>query len=211
MQIHNICITGSIVHQKSKQRQDEEEVEGEEEEEEEELHWRQRTIKFYDNSIVLKKNNFQLCLTKNVRYVLHLPDLKQIFQRRLEIEFHRQIKRLTFKIGNIHHSTKIDYNCKTLIQNFIPELKKEFEIEEVHVTQEQNAPVATTLSHLLLVGNFTFLCINLKLLDRTATIRLQVDKERIFTHATIILTRFNVDTQKLIRFFEQRELCASGR
>ena len=111
-----------------------------------------------------------MCLTKNIRFVLLLPDLKERFKERLEIEFHRQISRLTFKIGNIHHSTKINYNCRTLIQDFIPELKEKFEIEEVQVTQEQNAPVATILSNLLMVGNFTFLAINLKLLSRSVNI-----------------------------------------
>ena len=194
MLINNICITGSIAHHNLS------------ESEEEKLNWRQRTIKFYDNSIVLKKKNYQFCLTKNIRYVLHIPDLKERFKQRLEIEFHRTIKHLTFKIGNIHHSTQIHYNCQTLIQSFIPELKKSFDIEEVLVTQEQNAPVAMTLSNLLQVGTFTFLAINLKLLDRTVTIQLQVDKARIFTHATIIITRYTTKTKQLIQFFVDREV-----
>ena len=154
----------------------------------------------------MKRNNFQLCLTKNIRFVLLLPNLKERFKERLEIEFHRKISRITFKIGNIHHSTQINYNCRTLIQEFIPELKKKFEIEEVQVTQEQNAPVSTTLSNLLMVGNFTFLAINLKLLSKTVTIRLQVDKARTFTHATLIITRFYSETQRLLRFFKDREI-----
>ena len=144
-----------------------------------------------------------MCLTKNIRFVLLLPNLKERFRERLEIEFHRQISRLTFKIGNIHHSTKINYNCRTLIKDFIPELKEKFEIDEVQVTQEQNAPVAMTLSNLLMVENFTFLAINLKLLSRTVTIRLQVNKGRTFTHTTLIVTCFNADTQRLLRFFEE--------
>ena len=106
MQVHNICITGSIVHKT---------VRDEEEDIHNKLNWHQRKIQFFDNSIILKKNNFQLCLTKNIRFVLLLPDLKERFKKRLEIEFHRQISRLTFKIGNIHHSTKINYNCRTLM------------------------------------------------------------------------------------------------
>ena len=196
MQVHNICITGSITHKADKKEKDINKK----------LAWRQRKIKFFDNSIVLKRNNFQLCLTKNIRFVLLLPNLKERFKERLEIEFHRKISRITFKIGNIHHSTQINYNCRTLIQEFIPELKKKFEIEEVQVTQEQNAPVSTTLSNLLMVGNFTFLAINLKLLSKTVTIRLQVDKARTFTHATLIITRFYSETQRLLRFFEDREI-----
>ena len=195
MQVHNICITGSIVH-KTERDEAEEDIHNK-------LNWHQRKIQFFDNSIILKKTNFQLCLTKNIRFVLLLPNLKERFRERLEIKFHRQISRLTFKIGNIHHSTKINYNCRTLIEDFIPELKEKFEIDEVQVTQEQNAPVAMTLSNLLMVGNFTFLAINLKLLSRTVTIRLRVDKGRTFTHATLIVTRFNADTQRLLCIFEE--------
>ena len=193
MQVHNICITGSITHKTDRNEKDTYNR----------LAWRQRKIKFFDNSIVLKRNNFQLCLTKNIRFVLLLPNLKERFKERLEIEFHRKISRITFKIGNIHHSTQINYNCRTLIQEFIPELKKKFEIEEVQVTQEQNAPVSTTLSNLLMVGNFTFLAINLKLLSKTVTIRLQVDKARTFTHATLIITRFYSETQRLLKLLRR--------
>ena len=92
-----------------------------------------------------------------------------------------------------------------MIEDFILELKEKFEIVEVQVTQEQNAQVAMTLSNLLMVGNFTFLAINLKLLSRTVTITLQVDKGRTFTQATLIVTHFNAGTQRLL-CFEEREI-----
>ena len=69
MLIHNICITGQIEHYNN------------------DFNWRQRNIQFFDNSIVLKKNNYQLCLTKNIRSVLLLPNLKNLFKKRLELEF----------------------------------------------------------------------------------------------------------------------------
>ena len=53
-----------------------------------------------------------------------------------------------------------------------------------------------------MVGNFTVLAINLKLLSR----RLPVDKGRTFTHATLIVAHFNSDTQRLLRFFEEWEI-----
>ena len=83
MQVHNICITGSIVHKTDR--------DGAEEDIHNKLNWHQRKIQFFDNSIIKKKNNFQLCLTKNIRFVLLLPDLKERFRERLEIEFHRQL------------------------------------------------------------------------------------------------------------------------
>ena len=63
-----------------------------------------------------------------------------------------------------------------------------------------------TLSNLLMVRDFTFLAINLKLSSRSVTIRLQVDKGRTFTHTTIIVTLFSAETQRLLHFFEEREI-----
>ena len=190
MLIHNICITGYIQHFSS------------------DFSWRQRKIKFYDNSIVLKKGNYQLCLTKNIRSVLLLPDLKLLFKRRLELEFQRGIKNLDFKIGNIHHSCKINFNSRNLLGTFIPQLQKTFPIEDCLVTQEQNTPVHVMVKNLLEAESYTFLSINLKLLNSSVTIRLQVDKTKAFTHCTIILTRFSGKTQELINFFIERQLKA---
>ena len=89
-----------------------------------------------------------------------------------------------------------------LIENFIPELNKKFTIEEFQVTQEQNAPVQTTLNSLLTLGKLTFLSINLKLLNRTVTVRLQVDKTKVFTHATLLVTQYSPQTKILLEFFQ---------
>ena len=80
MQVHNICITASIVY---KTFSDEEDIHNK-------LNWHQRKIQIFDNSIILKKK-IELCLTKNIKFVLLLPGLKERFKERLEIEFHRQI------------------------------------------------------------------------------------------------------------------------
>ena len=189
MRVNNVCITGSITLKEDGKP----------------FQWRQKTVQFYDNSIVLKKKHYQLCLTKNIRCVLKLKNLLQIFKRRIELEFGQEIESVALKIGNIHHSTKLDFNSHTLIENFIPELNKSFTIEECQVTQEQNAPVQTTLTSLLMLGNLTFLAINLKLLDRTVTIKLQVDKTKIFTHATLIITQFSQPTQRLIDLFKAHQ------
>ena len=73
------------------------------------------------------------------------------------------------------------------------------------MTQEQNTPVQTTLANLLQEG-YTFLSINLKLLNRMSTIHLQVDRTKVFTHATIILTQFSEKTEELVNFFIEREI-----
>ena len=168
MLIHNICITGQIEHFTN------------------DFNWRQRNIQFFDNSIVLKKNNYQLCLTKNIRSVLLLPNLENLFKKRLELEFQSEIVNIELKIGNIHDSSRIRFNSRSLLEKFIPQLQGKFKIDECLVTQEQNTPVQTMLANLLQEG-YTFLSINLKLLNKTSTIHLQVDRTKVFTDATIIL------------------------
>ena len=187
MLIHNICITGQIEHFTN------------------DFNWHQRNIQFFNNSIVLKKNNYQLCLTKNIHSVLLLPNLKNFFKKRLELEFQREIVNIELKIGNIHHSSHIRFNSRSLLEKFIPQLQEKFKIDECLVTQEQNTPMQTTLPNLLQEG-YTFLSINLKLLNKTSTIHLQVDRTKVFMHATITLTQFSQKTKELVNFFIEREI-----
>ena len=73
------------------------------------------------------------------------------------------------------------------------------------MTQEQNTPMQTTLANLLQEG-YTFLSINLKLLNKTSTIHLQVDRTKVFMHTTIILTQFSQKTEELMNFFIKQEI-----
>ena len=73
------------------------------------------------------------------------------------------------------------------------------------MTQEQNTPVQTTIANLLQEG-YTFLSINLKLLNKTSTIHLQVDRTKVFTHTTIILMQFSQKTEELMNFFIEQEI-----
>ena len=187
MLIHNMCITEQIEHFTN------------------DFNWRQRNIQFFDNLIVLKKNNYQLCLTKNIHSVLLLPNLKNLFKKRLELEFHWQIINIELKIGNIHHSSHIRFNSRSLLEKFILQLQEKFKIDECLVTQEQNTPVQTTLANLLQEG-YTFLSINLKPLNKTSTIRLQIDRTKVFMHATIILMQFSEKTEELVNFFIEWEI-----
>ena len=166
MLIHNICIMGQIEHLNN------------------DFSWRQRNIQFF-NSIILKKNNYQLCLTKNIHSVLLLPNLKNLFKKSLELEFQHEIVNIELRIGNIHHSSRICFNSQSLLEKFIPQLQEKFKIDECLVTQEQNTPIQTTLAHLLQEG-YTFLSINLKLLNRMSTIRLQVDHTHYNNPNTIL-------------------------
>ena len=142
---------------------------------------------------------------KSIRSVLLLPNLKSLFKKRLELEFQWEIANIELRIGNIHHSSSIHFNSQSLLEKFIPQLQEKFKIDECLVTQEQNTPVQNTPANLLQEG-YTFLSINLKLLNKTSTIHLQVDRMKVFTHANIILTQFSQKTKELMNFFIKREI-----
>ena len=117
----------------------------------------------------------------------------------------REIVNIELKIGNIHHSSRIHFNSRSLLEKFIQQLQEKFKIDECLVTQEQNIPVQTTLADLLQEG-YTFLWINLKLLNKTSTIHLQVDQTKVLTHTTIILMQFSQKTEELMNFFIEQEI-----
>ena len=97
MLIHNICITGQIEHFNN------------------DFNLCQRNIQFFNNSIVLKKN---------IHSILLLPNLKNLFKKRFELEFQREITKIELRIGNIHHSSRIHYNSQGLLEKFIPQLQE---------------------------------------------------------------------------------------
>ena len=188
MRINNICIAGTIVHTSKN------------------FEWRRPTnIRFYDNTIVVKKESFQFTLTRNIREVLELRNLKNCIRKRLELEFHRPIRRIFLKISNIHESLKIRYTDREIISHFLPTLKKDFDISEVNVTQEQNSPVPVSIETLLRTNDynhFTFLCITVKLLKKSASLKMQVDRQRQGMHLTLIISKFTSRTPHLIQYLQ---------
>ena len=92
------------------------------------------------------------------------------------------------------------------MNTFLPLLQKTNTINQIFITQEPNVQCPTTLDTVFALQNLTYLAFTLKLLKNKATIKLQLNKEKMETHLTLILTNFYEDTQKLVTFLNDKHL-----
>ena len=92
------------------------------------------------------------------------------------------------------------------MNTFLPLLQKTNAINQIVITQEPNVPSPTTLDTVFVLQNLTYLAFTLKLLKNKATIKLQLSKEKMETHLTLILTNFYEDAQKLVTFLNDKHL-----
>ena len=116
-----------------------------------------------------------------------------------------KILTLNVRVSNIQYSRKLNFDKTTLVNTFLP-LLQNTTINQIFITQESNVPSPTTLDTVYLLQNFTYLAFTLKLLKNKATIKLQLSKEKMETHLTLILTNFHKDTQDLITFLDNKQL-----
>ena len=92
------------------------------------------------------------------------------------------------------------------MNTFLPLLQSTSTINQIFITQEPNIPSPTTLDTIFALQNLTYLAFTLKLLKNKATIKLQLNKEKMETHLTLILTNFYEDAQDLITFLNDKHL-----
>ena len=69
---------------------------------------------------------------------------------------------------------------------FLPLLQKTNTINQIFITQEPNVLSPTALDTVFVLQNLTYLAFTLKLLKNKATIKLQLSKEKMETHLTLI-------------------------
>ena len=89
------------------------------------------------------------------------------------------------------------------MNTFLPLLQRTNTINQIFITQGPNIPSPTTVFAL---QNPTYLAFTLKLLKNKATIKLQLSKEKMETHLTLILMNFYEDAQKLVTFLNNKHL-----
>ena len=92
------------------------------------------------------------------------------------------------------------------MNTFLPLLQRTSTINQIFITQEPNVPNPTTLDTVFVLQNLTYLAFTLKLLKNKATIKLQLSKEKMETHLTLILMNFYEDAQKLVTFLNDKHL-----
>ena len=117
-----------------------------------------------------------------------------------------KILTLNVRVSNIQYSRKLDFDKTTLVNTFLPLLQNTSTINQIFITQEPNVPSPTTLDTIYALQNLTYLAFTLKLLKNKALIKLQLSKEKMETHLTLILMNFHKDAQDLITFLDNKQL-----
>ena len=117
-----------------------------------------------------------------------------------------KISTLFIKVSNIQYSKKLNFDQTTLVNTFLPLLQRTNTINPIFITQEPNVPSPTTIDTVFALQNLTYLAFTLKLLKNKATIKLQLSKEKMEIHLTLILMNFYEDAQKLVTFLNDKHL-----
>ena len=117
-----------------------------------------------------------------------------------------KILTLNIRVSNIQYSRKLDFDKTTLVNPFSPLLQNTSTINQIFITQEPNIQSPTTLDTFYALQNLTHLAFTLKLLKNMATIKLQLSKEKMETHLTLILMNIHKDAQDLITFLDDKQL-----
>ena len=120
-----------------------------------------------------------------------------------------KISTLFVKVSNIQYSRKLNFDQTTLVNTFLLLLQRTNTINQIFITQEPNVPSPTTLDTVFVLQNLTYLAFTLKLLKllkNKATIKLQLSKEKMETHLTLILMNLYEDAQKLVTLLNDKHL-----
>ena len=184
MQINNICITGQFQNEQT-------------------FEWGKKNIKLYDNNIVLKRNCFSITLTKNIRQVLQIKNLKKFIRDRIRYETGIPIKKIRWKIANIHESLTIRCTPDKVTKQLLPAISERFGIEKTFVTQEQNRPLRTDIRQIIGEQQFPFIAIKIRTLKNKCTLKIQLGKDRQHVQITLILSAFTKETKELVTFLEK--------
>ena len=168
------------------------------------LEWKVTKVNFYNNVLKLTRFNFTAHITKNICYLFH-NHLYRLLKNRIENTIEGEVNKLDVKVTNILYSTTLNYDHNTLIKKFLPILNEKFYIDVIEITQEQNTPAKVSLQSILNSDGLSYMALNIKVLNRRANIKLQLNKEKQLTHTTIILPDFNCGARELIKFFAKND------
>ena len=180
LKIHQIICTGRFEHEVP-------------------VNWKIRKINFFSNVVKLTRFNFTAHITKNISFLFH-HNIHNLLKSRIEATIGGEIDILDVKVTNILHSITLNYNNISLIKNFLPALNERFFINSIEVTQEQNAPTKVSLESILDSVGLSYIALNIKVLNKKANIKLQLNKDKQHTHTTIILPNFSSGARSLIDY-----------
>lgn len=161
-----------------------------------------KRLTYCGNTLTLTKRNYTLYLTKDIREHTVNRNLHDGLKYRIGLEYNAPVDGLDVEITNIQHSGILLYNASDLVSKFLPQLEVQFAIDSVEITQEQNIPSQTSLRAIFNEKNLNFLALKLTLANSKATLKLQISKGKTYTYITLILSEFNEETFRLVKFLD---------
>ena len=144
-------------------------------------------------------------MCKNIAFIFN-NNINRLLKNCITKIIKEKISTLIIKVSNIQYSRKLNFDKTTPVYTFLPLLQRTSTINQIFITQEPNVPSPTTLDTVFASQNLTYLAFTLKLLKNKATIKLQLSKEKMETHLTLILMNFYEDAQNLITFLNNKHL-----
>ena len=175
----------------------------------EELNFCRKKETLLNNSLTIRCINFTFNICKNIAFIFN-NNINRLLKNCITKATNEKISTLFVKVSNIQYSGKLNFNQTTLVNTFLPLLQKTNTINQIFITQEPNVPSTTTLDTVFALQDLTYLAFTLKLLKNKATIKLQLSKERMETHLTLILMNFYEDAQKLVTFLNDKHLATTS-
>ena len=171
----------------------------------EELNFSRKKETLLNNSLTITCFNFTFNICKNIAFIFH--NINRLLKNCITKVTNEKISTLiNVKVSNIQYSRKLNFDQTTLVNTFLPLLQRTSTINQIFITQEPNVPSPTTLDTVFALQNLTYLAFTLKLLKNKATIKLQLSKEKMETHLTLIQMNFYEDVQNLITFLNDKHL-----
>ena len=158
-----------------------------------ELNFCRKNETLLNNSLTITRYNLTFNTCKNIAFIFN-NNVNRLLKNYITQVTKEKISKLNVRVSNIQYSRKLDSDKITLVNTFLPLLQNTSTINQIFITQEPNIPSPTTLDTIYALQNLTYLAFTLKLLKNKATIKLQLSKEKMETHLTLILTNFHKDT-----------------
>ena len=143
-----------------------------------------------NNSLTITRYNFTFNICKNIAFIFN-NNINRLLKNYITRVMKEMISTLNVRVSNTQYSRKLDFDKTTLVNTFLPLLQNTSTINQIFITQEPNLPSPTTLDTIYALQNLTYLTFTLKLIKNKATIKLQLSKEKMETHLTLILTIFH--------------------
>ena len=161
---------------------------------------------FYNNPLFIRQSSFSLPVSRNIRETLSTPSLKEALKHTISRHTKRKVCRLSIRITNVQQSFNLELSSKEIVSTFVPSLHAEFPLANVQITQEQNSPSPISIEQLLNTSDSpSYICLKFNIPSAQSSLKLQISKKK-YKHcsATLILSRFNENTGRLVEYLKRQ-------